>query len=55
MWHMGRKKIGGQYYYSTMADADRHRRSGERVYFAPGLGYYIVRPRKRDIWERLFR
>jgi len=30
-------------YYCTLAEAERHRRKGERVYYKPKCGYYIVR------------
>lgn len=48
------KKIGGITYYSTKKEAEKRRRKGERIYFAPGLGYYIVRPKKRSFWDKLF-
>lgn len=40
-------------YYKTWAEANSKRRKGDRIYYTPGrgLGYYIVRPKKRDIWD----
>ena len=44
------KYYRGKKYYSSKAAAERNRRKGDRIYFAPGLGYYIVRPQKRGFW-----
>jgi len=35
-------------YYGTRSEAESKRRKGERIYFKPGYGYYIVRPKQRD-------
>jgi len=42
-------------YYRTLAEAERHRGKGERIYYKPEYGYYIVRPRKRkrSFWDFL--
>jgi len=49
-----RKFKYGRYFYVTRADAEAIRKKNERVYYAPGTGYYIVKKRKNDIWSRLF-
>lgn len=38
-------------YYKTRSDAEDKRRKGDRIYYEPGKGYYIVRPKKREWWE----
>jgi len=38
-------------YYKTKWEAEKHRRSGERIYREAGKGYYIRRPvKKRKKW-----
>lgn len=42
-------------YYRTWAEADSVRQKGDRIYYTPGKGYYIVRPQKRaSIWDSGF-
>ena len=41
-------------YYRTLAEAEQHRRKGERIYYKPGYGYYIVRPKKRRKFWNFF-
>lgn len=39
-------------YYRTRAEAEANRtRRGERIYYEPGYGYYIIRPKKREWWD----
>ncbi len=38
-------------YYRTRGEAEGNRRKGERIYYEPGCGYYIVRPKKRQWWD----
>lgn len=45
--------IGGRRFYTKKKYAEEARRYNERVYYAPGYGYYIVRPRK-SFWNSLF-
>jgi hypothetical protein len=43
--------IGGRTYYTRRDEAEAVRRKGDRIYYDPELGYYIVRPqRRRDSW-----
>lgn len=38
------------YYYKTRREAEDNRNKGERIYYLPGHGYYIVRPKNwRDV------
>ena len=37
----------GKIYYTTKIEVEKARRKGDRVYYAKGIGYYIVRPQKR--------
>jgi hypothetical protein len=39
-------------YYPNWAEANSRRQKGDRIYYEPGAGYYIVRPKKRNIWDR---
>lgn len=39
-------------YYKSWAEANSKRQKGDRIYYQPGNGYYIVRPRKGNIWDR---
>ena len=44
--------IGGRTYYTRRDEAEATRRKGDRIYYEPGAGYYIVRPHKRkDPWD----
>jgi hypothetical protein len=45
------KIIGGRTYYTRKDEAEAVRRKGDRIYYQAGLGYYIVRPRRRDPWD----
>ena len=38
-------------YYQTRSAAEENRRKGERIYYKPERGYYIVRPKKRNWWD----
>jgi len=40
-------------YYRTWAEANSKRQKGDRIYYQPGAGYgyYIVRPKRRNIWD----
>lgn len=38
-------------YYRTRKEAEAKRRKGERIYYTPGKGFYIVRPKKRSSWD----
>ena len=38
-------------YYRTRREAEAVRRKGDRIYYEPGMGYYIRRPKKRDPWS----
>lgn len=38
-------------YYQTRSEAEAKRQRGDRIYYKPGYGYYIVRPKKRDWWN----
>ena len=38
-------------YYRTWEDAEAHRRKGQRIYYKPTDGYYIVTPKKRAFWD----
>ena len=40
-------------YYPTLVEAEKHRKKGERVYYKPEHGYYIVRRKRRykDVWR----
>lgn len=38
-------------YYRTRSEAEAKRQRGDRIYYKPGYGYYIVRPKKRDWWN----
>ena len=40
--------IRGRTYYTQRVEAEDVRRKGDRIYFLPGLGYYIVRPHKKS-------
>lgn len=42
-------------FYRTRAEAQKKRRTGERVYYKRGEGYYVRRPtsREKTIWEQL--
>ena len=51
---MAEKHWEGKTYYTTKKEAEKHRRKGDRIYFAPTLGYYIIRPQKLGFWDRLF-
>jgi hypothetical protein len=37
--------IGGRTYYTRKDEAEAVRRKGDRIYYEPGAGYYIVRVR----------
>lgn len=38
-------------YYKTWQEAEEHRKKGERMYYMPYKGYYIVSaPVKRSFW-----
>ena len=47
---MGSFVYAGRRYYTTRREAEAKRRKGERIYYAEGLGYYIVRPKQRKWW-----
>ncbi len=47
---MGSFNYKGRRYYTTRREAEQRRRKGERIYFARGLGYYIVRPQSNSWW-----
>jgi hypothetical protein len=34
-------------YYKTWQEANAHRQKGERIYYKPKKGYYIVKPKKK--------
>lgn len=42
------------FYFQTLEDAESRRRKGEKIYYKPGYGYYIVKLRKRDWKEDYF-
>jgi hypothetical protein len=48
------KRKYGRTFYPTKREAESKRRKGERIYYAPELGYYIVRL-QQDIWREIFR
>jgi len=33
-------------YYPTLINAESHRKIGERIYYKPKFGYYIIIPKK---------
>ena len=41
----------GRTYYTRRTEVEAIRRKGDKVYYEPGLGYYIRRPRRKDPWE----
>lgn len=43
--------MGARRYYRTWEDAEAHRRKGQRIYYKPRNGYYIVTPKKRAWWD----
>ncbi len=43
--------IGGRTYYTRRTEAEAVRRKGDRIYYEPGMGYYIRRPRRKDPWS----
>ena len=45
-----KKVCRGKTYYPNRRSAERMRRKGDRVYYVANLGYYLVRPIKRNIW-----
>ncbi len=45
------KVISGRTYYTRRDEAEATRRKGDRIYYEPGAGYYIRRPRRKDPWE----
>ena len=48
---MVKRVIQGRTYYTTQKEVEEVRRKGDRVYYAKGLGYYIVRPKiNRGFW-----
>jgi len=52
--NMVRFRAYGRTFYTSWAEANKVRRSNDRIYYAPDLGYYIVRP-SVSLWDRLFR
>lgn len=40
--------INGRKYYYNRSDAERARKSGQRIYHTKELGYFIVTPKKRN-------
>lgn len=38
--------VKGTTYYKIRKDAEAKRKSGDRVWYIKGLGYYIVKPKK---------
>lgn len=38
-------------YYPTWQEAESYRRKGEKTYYEPDYGYYIVRPKKRIFYR----
>jgi len=38
-------------FYQTRNEAEDERQRGERIYYKPGHGYYIVKMEKRDWWD----
>jgi len=47
---MVKRVFRGKTYYTTKKEVEVAKRKGDRVYYAKGLGYYIVRPQKRGFW-----
>ena len=43
--------MGVRNFYKTWEDAEARRRKGQRIYYKPGYGYYIVTPKKRAWWD----
>jgi hypothetical protein len=42
-------------YYETRKEVEAARRRGERVYYKPGKGYYLIKLRDRkSFWEKLW-
>ncbi len=35
-------------YYPTLIVAEKNRKIGERVYYIPSKGYYIIKPKKHE-------
>jgi len=48
---MVRKIVRGKTFYTTKREAESARRKGDRIYFVAGVGYYIVRPKKRGWFD----
>ena len=46
------EKIGNITYYETRKECERYRKSGQRIYFTKGLGYYIIKPNE-NIFDSL--
>jgi len=40
------RMFGGRTYYTRREEAEAVRRKWDRIYYEPGLGYYIVRPHR---------
>ena len=34
-------------YYSNLVETEKHRKIGERIYYKPKQGYYIIMPTKK--------
>ena len=37
-------------YYNTWSEANSKRQAGDRIYRKPGEGYYIVKPKKGNMF-----
>ena len=38
-------------YYSSVAEAEKHRRKNGRIYYKSDRGYYITYPKKKNWWD----
>jgi hypothetical protein len=45
-----RNEIDRKDYYLNRANADTDRKKGDRIYYEPGKGYYLVNFKKRNFW-----
>lgn len=41
-------------FFKTREEAEEVRQPNERIYFSPYQGYYIVKQKGKNVWERLF-